>query len=192
MSAWSDLAADVSRYRDPQRSKDYYFLFEQGVWALVAYRFGRWAIGVKVPFVRRLLRALAFIGFKASEIVTGISLPPKAQIGRGFYVGHFGYVLINAEAAIGERCSVGPGVMIAARGGGAPGAPVLGDDVYVGSGAKILGGVRVGSGARIGANSVVIHDVPAGATAVGVPARVVRSRGLESSDETPPLPEVPR
>lgn len=186
------MAADVRRYRDPQRPNDFYFLFEQGVWALAAYRFGHWAVGVEVPIVGRALRILAFALFKASEIVTGISLPPKAKIAGGFYVGHFGYTLVHPDAIIGEGCSLGPGVLVGAfPGAGRPGGgATLGDGVYVGSGSKIIGPVTIGSGAKIGANSVVLKDVPEGATVVGIPARIVQSRRAGNNGDRSTDPAV--
>ena len=86
---------------------------------------------------------------------------------------------------MGERCSISHGVTIGVLGGHRPGVPRLGNDVYVGAGAKILGPVTIGDGAIIGANAVVLKDVPAGATAVGVPARIKRKRanGTSASGE---------
>jgi serine O-acetyltransferase len=178
VSAWRDFTRDVARYTELKGSASrLYLVFEQGLWALAVYRFGRWARDVRVPLLGRLLRGVAFLVFKGVEIATGISLPPSATIGAGLHVGHFGGIIVHSDAILGERCAIGPGVVIGARGQGVAGTPVLGDGVYVGVGAKILGPVTIGSDVRIGANSVVISDLPDHATAVGIPARIVRILG---------------
>lgn len=114
---------------------------------------------------------------KGVEVAAGISVPASVDIGPGLYIGHFGQVIVHPDTRAGRNLSIGQGVTLGTRGGGTSGAPVLGDDVYIGVGAKILGPVHIGDGARIGANAVVLDDVPAGATAVGIPARVVKQRG---------------
>ena len=124
----------------------------------------------------RSSKAAYLVGFKVIESVTGVSLPAHARIGKGFYIGHFGNIIVHPDTVMGERCSISHGVTIGVLGGGRPGVPRLGNDVYIGAGAKILGPVTIGDGATIGANAVVLEDVPAGATAVGVPARVVTKR----------------
>jgi serine O-acetyltransferase len=92
----------------------------------------------------------------------------KARFGPGFVLVHPIGVVINSAVRGGSNISLESGVVIGDNRGG---VPVLGNDVFVGSGAKIIGGLTIGSGARVGANAVVLHDVPAGATAVGIPAR---------------------
>ncbi len=171
---WPNLRADVQRYKGLAGASLLYVLFEQGLWAITVYRFGRWVRGVKVPVVSLLLKLFAFLLFKMCEIWTGISLPASARIGKGFYIGHFGGIILHSDVQIGENCSVGPGVLLGTRGLGNKGVPVLGDTVYVGAGAKILGGIKIGNNARIGANAVVLTDVPDGASAVGVPARILK------------------
>jgi serine O-acetyltransferase len=114
-----------------------------------------------------MCEALMFILFKCV-------LPLRAEIGEGTRFGHRGIaVIVNPRARIGRRCLIRPQVVIGGAGDGSHGVPVLGDDVEIGVGAKILGGIRIGDGARIGANAVVLADVPAGAVAVGVPARII-------------------
>lgn len=145
----------------------------QGIWALAVYRFGAWAHRLRIPVFASFLKVIYFLLQKMIEIVTGISISSTATIGDGLYIGHFGGIFINASARVGRNCSIGTGVTIGTRGLGRRGAPVIGDNVFIGVGAKVLGAVTVGSNSRIGANAVVINDVPEGATAVGVPARVV-------------------
>ncbi len=163
---------DIQRYRGLE-SHAFYLIFEQGLWAIAVYRLGRWARSFQIPLLSWVLRLLAFLLFKMTEVMTGISLPASAQIGKGFYVGHFGGIILHSDVKMGEHCSIGPGVVIGTRGNGSKGAPEIGNDVYIGVGAKILGAVKIGDRAKIGANAVVLNDVPAGATAVGIPAKTL-------------------
>lgn len=135
----------------------------------------------RVPLLPRLLCAV-------NRIVFAAVVPPGAQLGRGVLLGYKGLgIVIHRRAVIGDRANIGAHVTIGGR-GDYQGVPVIEDDVLIGTGAKILAPVRVGKGARIGANAVVLHDVPAGATAVGVPARIAgpRPAGLADTghDET--------
>lgn len=168
------LVQDIKRYTiGLPRKQVPFLLFEQGIWSLAVYRFGRWTRSLRLPVVSQLSRATAFFLFKLAEIVTGISLPPSAKIGAGFYIGHFGPVILHGDVVIGRDCSVGPCVVIGTRGRGRAGAPVLGNGVYVGVGAKVLGAIKVGDSVNIGANAVVLTDVPDGSTVVGVPGRLI-------------------
>jgi len=108
--------------------------------------------------------------------LTGISIPKSARVGPGLRIYHFGNIIVHADAEIGADCVLRHGVTIGNRHEGGP-VPVIEDGVELGAYAQVLGGVRVGRGARIGAMSVVLNDVPAGATAVGIPARVVEPAG---------------
>lgn len=132
--------------------------------------------------VARLLRVKGLSPFASffdmlNYLVFGCVVPSHAKIGKGTHIEHRGIsVVINRKAIIGERCSVGAQVVIGGKGKEVPGAPIIGDDVYLGAGAKILGEVRIGDRAIIGANSVVLSDVPPDATAVGIPARILPAK----------------
>jgi serine O-acetyltransferase len=99
-------------------------------------------------------------------------LPVDARIGPGLRIYHFGNIFIHSATIIGRNCTLRQGVTIGNRLPDGP-APVLGDDVELGAYAQVLGDVRIGNGAKIGAMTVVLCDVPAGATAIGIPARIV-------------------
>ena len=170
-----NFKCDLKKYQSLE-SNGIYLFFEQGLWAIAIYRFGRWTRSIKIPIISFLFKFLAFLLFKLTEMMTGISLPASAQIGKGFYVGHFGSIILHSDVKIGENCSLGPGVLIGTRGGGDKGVPVIGNDVYIGVGAKVLGGIRIGDRAKIGANAVVLQDVPDDATAVGIPARILKAK----------------
>lgn len=114
------------------------------------------------------------------EIKYGIEVPSRTLIGPGLYFGHCGGIVINSAAVIGRNCNVSHDVTIGQTNRGSKqGCPTIGDDVYVGPGAKIVGRITIGSRAAIGANAVVTSDVPAGAVAAGIPARVISMSGSE-------------
>ncbi|MDY0062438.1 MAG: serine acetyltransferase [Myxococcota bacterium] len=172
-SLWQDLRVAYARQEDAASWKRALRVAtSQGVWALGVYRYGRWLRQQRHPAFR-LVRPSHFVLNKAAEILTGIKIFPDVTIGRGCYLHNFGGVVINGD--VGEECVLVQGAQLLSRADGRGGArPRLGRRVYVGAGAKILGGVVIGDGAKIGANAVVLQSVPAGATAVGVPARIIR------------------
>ncbi|MCR4337150.1 MAG: serine O-acetyltransferase [Candidatus Omnitrophica bacterium] len=171
-----NLSADIQRYiKDPHDRRNIYLVFEQGIWALVVYRFGRWVHSIHIPLISFILKLIAFLLFKLTEILTGISIPASTDIKKGLYIGHFGGIIIHSDVKIGENCSIGPGVVIGTRGLGKEGAPTLGNHVYVGTGAKILGKILIGDNVRIGANAVVLIDVPDNATVTGIPAKIIKT-----------------
>jgi serine O-acetyltransferase len=161
-----DFKADLARY--PGRP----FLKEQSIWAVLVYRFGRRVMNSPPGWVRSLRLKLYWLLFRFVETVTGISLPLDARIGPGLRIYHFGNIFVNANAIIGRNCTLRQGVTIGNRIENGP-SPVIEDDVEFGAYAQALGGIRISKGAKIGAMSVVLRDVPAGATAVGIPARIV-------------------
>lgn len=120
-----------------------------------------------------VLCKLAVIRHRFWSAVTGADIPINSRLGPGLLIPHPTGIVIHPDAEIGPNCLIFSCVTIGTR--GPRGIPVLGRNVDVGSGAKILGGVRIGDGAVIGANAVVLSDVRAGATVVGIPAREIRS-----------------
>lgn len=174
-----NLKADIKRYiRDPKDRRNIFLLFEQGIWAIIVYRFGRWVYSFNIPLVSLILKIIAFFWFKSIEITTGISIPASANIKKGLYVGHFGTIILHSDVEIGENCSIGPGVIIGTRGVGVDGVPVIGNNVYIGTGAKVLGGIYIGNNVRIGANSVVLKSIPDNCTVVGIPAEIVKGKDI--------------
>ena len=169
-----NFKADIARYTKLEKS--IYTFFEQGLWAIAVYRFGREVRKAKLPIISTILKLIAFFLFKLIEIFTGISLPASAQIGKGLYVGHFGGIILHSDVIIGENCSVGPGVVIGTRGGGRKGVPVIGNNVYIGVGAKVLGNITIGNNVKIGANAVVLTDIPDDSTVGGIPAKIIRQK----------------
>ncbi len=107
-----------------------------------------------------------------SEWILGIELRPRTNVGAGLTVYHGYGLVVNTDTVIGERCVLRNGVTIGHRFPGGP-CPRIGDDVQIGAHATIIGGIHLANGCKVGAGSVVVNDVPEGATVVGVPARRV-------------------
>ena len=153
----------------------------QGFWVMLVYRFGRWRYNIKPALLRKFLSAIYKILYKLVQILTGIELPCEVPLGRGFVIEHSGGIVISGYARFGNNCRIRNGVVIGLARIEEPGAPQLGDDVDVGAGAKLLGNIRICNHVRIGANAVVICDVPDNCIAVGVPA-VIKPRKREQRD----------
>jgi serine O-acetyltransferase len=144
----------------------------QGFWVMAVYRFGRWRYGVH-PAALRVPLSFVYKALKlASQIVTGIDLPCEVILGRRFRIEHFGGIIISGDAEFGDDCTVRNGVTIGLRRTKERGAPVFGSRVDIGTGAVIIGPIRVGDDVSIGANAVVLTDVPSNSIAVGVPALI--------------------
>lgn len=147
----------------------------QGFWALLVYRFGRWRYTLRPALIRKPMSALYKLLFKLVQILTGIELPCEVEIGRNFVIDHFGGIVISGYARFGDDCRIRTGVVVGLSRVDDPCAPVIGNNVDIGAGAKVLGRITIGDNVIIGANAVVLRDVPPNSYAVGVPA-VVRPR----------------
>ncbi len=148
-----------------------------GVHAVAVHRLSHLLWRLRLRLIARLLSQI-------TRWLTGIEIHPGAHIGKRFFIDHGMGVVIGETAEIGDDCTLYHGVTL----GGTTWKqekrhPTLGNDVVVGAGAKVLGPVVIGEGARIGSNSVVVKDVPAGATVVGIPGRVVVPRDDEKSEQ---------
>ncbi len=162
-----DWEADLARY--PRRP----WLKEQSIWAIAVYRFGRRVDRRRPGIVRSVLEKVYWLLFRITETLTGIGIPKSVRVGPGLKIWHFGNIFVHADSVLGANCTLRQGVTIGNREDDGP-APVLEDDVELGAYAQVLGGIRVGRGAKVGAMSVVLVDVPPGAVAVGVPARIIQ------------------
>lgn len=112
------------------------------------------------------------------HISYGMQISIDANIGRGFYIGHFGGITVSPEAKIGNNCNISQGVTIGlSTRGKNRGAPRIGDNCYIAPGAKIIGNIKIGNNVAIGANAVVVKDIPDNAVAVGIPAIVISYNG---------------
>jgi serine O-acetyltransferase len=174
---------DATLARDPAaRSRLEVVLCYPGFQALLYYRVAHWL------WQRRWYLAGRFVSH-LGRVLTGIEVHPGARIGRRLFIDHGMGVVIGETAEIGDDCTLYHGVTLGGtrptrEQGGQKRHPTIGNNVIVGSGAQVLGPFRVGDGARIGAASVVLKEVPEGATMVGNPARQV---GRRAAEDAPPV-----
>jgi len=152
----------------------------QGFWVMIVYRFGRWRYGVRPAVLRKLCSLIYKMLYKLVQITTGIELPCEVVVGRNFIIDHFGGIVISGFARFGDNCRIRDGVVVGLRRVGENSAPTIGNNVDIGSGAKLLGPIRIGNNVLIGANAVVLCDVPDNSIAVGVPAIVKPRRRYEA------------
>jgi serine O-acetyltransferase len=147
-----------------------------GFWALLVYRFGHARFRIK----NRVLRApwtLVYVIFnKFTEIVCGITIGSRAVIGRRLCIEHHGCIVVHGETVIGDDCVIRHGVTLGNSGeSDLLGAPRLGNRVQMGAGAKIIGRITIGDNVIIGANAVVVADVPSNCVVGGVPAKIIKT-----------------
>jgi serine O-acetyltransferase len=148
-----------------------------GFRAVAIQRFGVWRMSIQPLLLRAPFSIVYRSLYRKVRNTYGIDLPYSVQLGRRVVVEHQGAIVIHGNCIIGDDCIIRQGVTLGNRYLDRPlEAPVLGDRVNVGAGAKILGQVHLGDGANIGANAVVLKDVPAGETAVGIPAQILKSK----------------
>ncbi len=171
-SLFNDIVQDLSRKAEwyscaPDRRSLIRMAFSDGSSAQILYRMMRWC---QTHHLKPMAMVLYRINAGWSKAIIGRG----AEIGPGLVILHSIGVVINSEVRAGRNLVLEHGVTLGAEKGQ---SPVLGDDVFIGVGAVVIGGVRIGDRAKIGANAVVTKDVPDGATAVGVPAKVVRIDG---------------
>ena len=146
-----------------------------GFRAVAVHRFGTWRMGVQSKVLRAPLSLLYRWAFRHCRNVYGIELPYTVALGRRVIVEHQGGIVVHGATVIGDDCIIRQNCTLGIRSLDAlDAAPILGRRVNVGAGAAILGRVTIGDDAAIGANAVVLADVPAGALAAGVPARILR------------------
>ena len=171
----SSLIADfrIIFERDPAARNWLEVLFcYPGLQVLVFHRLSHWLYHLGIPFIPRLISHLA-------RFFTGIEIHPGAQIGKGVFIDHGMGVVVGETAIIGDYALIYQGVTLGGTGKeSGKRHPTLGENVVVGSGAKVLGNIHIGNNVRIGAGSVVLRDVPSDCTVVGVPGRVIYRSGV--------------
>ena len=168
------LLEDIRAYKhnDPAaRSVAEVLLLYNGLHATIDYRIAHW---LHIHHLRFLARAIS----QWSKMWTGIEIHPGAKIGRRLVIDHGTGIVIGETAEIGDDCLLYQGVTLGGTGKDTGKRhPTIGNNVLIGTGAKVLGPFKVGDNSRIAANSVVLREVPPDCTAVGIPARIVRRRG---------------
>jgi len=145
-----------------------------GFWALQVYRFGHLRYRFQSKLIRIPLGIIHLVLEKLAEIVCGVTIGVSAKIGRRLIIEHSGGIVVHGSTEIGDDCIIRQGVTLGNQRLDDPlGAPKLGHRVNVGAGAKVLGRIVIGNNVDIGANAVVITDVPDNSIAVGIPARIL-------------------
>ena len=158
-----------------------------GFRAVAVCRFGQWRMGVRSKILRAPFSFLYRMLYRHVRNLYGIELPYTVSLGRRVVFEHQSGIVIHGYSRIGDECVIRQGVTLGNRRPDEPhAAPILLNRVNVGAGAKIIGQLTIGDGAQIGANAVVLEDVPAGAMAVGVPAKIVE----RAIGETPNAPQA--
>ncbi len=174
---WELLIQDAQRWVDPEKIVDASYVTRKltrqlmrrhmGLRAMFWFRFGQWGRQSGIPGMIGTTMRILYKGY-------GLEISPKIPVGGGLYIAHTVGTVIHARS-IGRNLSVISAVTVGLRNEHI--FPTLGNDVFIGAGARVLGDIYVGDDAVIGANAVVIKDVPAGATVVGIPAKVIHING---------------
>ncbi|OBK19410.1 serine O-acetyltransferase [Mycobacterium asiaticum] len=174
----------AARERDPAEPTVLEVVFAYpGVHAIWGHRINHWLWQRGVRLLARTLSEL-------NRILTGVDIHPGAQLGPGLFIDHATGVVIGETAEVGEDVTIFHGVTLGGTGRDrGKRHPTIGDRVTIGAGAKILGAIKIGDDSRIGANSVVVKEVPSSAVVVGVPGQVVSRPGPASEDESK-LPDL--
>src|SRR3989338_6464658 len=160
--------------RDPAATSFFeVLLLYSGLHAIIFYRISHALLKLKIPVIPRWLSQIG-------RFFTGIEIHPGAEIGSGLFIDHGMGAVIGETSIIGDNVTLYQGVTLGGTGKElGKRHPTLGSNVVVGTGAKVLGNIKVGDGVMIGANAVVVKDIPADSTVVGVPGRVVKKEGKE-------------
>jgi len=172
-------------YSDYQKYKKYgsnFFVilfFTQGFWATFQYRLAHYCfIHITWQPFRFIFKSILFLWQKGIEITTGISIPASTKIGHSFYIAHFGGIILNSNAIIGDNCNISQGTTIGVSGlGENRGVPTIGNNVYIGANSVIAGKISIGNNVLIGACSLVNKSLLDDSVVIGVPALVISQKG---------------
>ena len=174
-----DEMAVIQRDDPVKPSRSSVFFLYPSIRAMRYYRAANWLWRRDWKFLARYLSQRA-------RKLTGIEIHPGAAIGRRLFIDHGMGVVIGETAVVGDDCTIYHGVTLGSPGGlNGKRHPTLGNNVFVGAGAQIMGNITIGDNVKIGANAVVLKDVPANATAVGVPARIILHKGEKDEKAKP-------
>ena len=165
MNLFKEIKEDLKTY-DGNR-------WAPGYRVMRVYRFGRWRYKFSNPLLRKPLSLLYKILYRRIISITGIELPCEVPVGSGTRIDHHSDIIISGYAKIGENCIIRNGVTIGLKNIEKPVAPIIGNNVNIGSGAKLLGEITIGNNVTIGANAVVLKNIPDNSLVVGIPAKII-------------------
>lgn len=163
-------------------------------WAMLLFRFGQWSLALRFAPVRWITGKAYGLVRVFSPIFTGVAIDRGMRVGRRFHMIHAGGIVVHPDVTFGDRCAIMHGVTVGTN-MDRQGVPRIGNDVFIGTGAVVIGNIRIGDGALIAANSLVFFDVPEDALAMGVPAIIypnksrLRRPGSEAAGMTRPEAE---
>lgn len=154
-------------------------IFYWTTWPIIDYRFNHWVyFKVKIPLIKQVLQVIGFFSHRFISTFLTVEISERAFIGKGLFIAHFGDIVIGHSTVIGNYLSIHQGVTFGGAGRGTDfGSPAIGDRVYIGAGAKIIGKITLGNDVAIGCNAVVTKNFPNKVTIVGVPAKVINNDG---------------
>ena len=179
MTVFQLIKSDYHKYKKYGSGFFGIVFLTQGFWAIFQYRIARYLFTTFTmqPF-RLIVKLWMLIWKKQMEILTGISIPATARIGHSFYIGHYGGIIFNDDVVLGDNCNIAQGVTLGISGWGEKrGVPIIGNNVFIGPNATIVGKISIGDGAMICANSFVNADVETSTTMMGVPATPISQKG---------------
>ena len=181
MGTWALIQSDYRKIRKYGENFFSIVLLTQGFSAMFQYRVAHSIYYAKIPWIlRKFLQVFMLLWQKWIEVTTGICIPASVTIGHSFYIAHFGAIIMNRHTVVGDNCNISQGVTIGVSGrGDKRGVPVIGNNVYIGVNAVIVGNIKVGNNVLIAANSLVNKDVPDNAVVIGVPAVIVSYNGSQ-------------
>lgn len=159
-------------HKDSWFNRNIRVYLEPGTIAVIVYRYGHWVNSVRVPVLKQLLRLPYMLGKTLVVVCFGIFIPSQFKCGRGFAIHNFSGIFIPRTTA-GDNLIVFQNVTVGHLRGQGGRAPRLGNNVFLGAGAKVMGDIDIGDNVVVGANSLVMSDVPNDCTVVGVPARII-------------------
>jgi len=175
---WADILRTYEYLQGGRLRRTVNCLRSPGVQAVIVFRFGQW-LDSQASLLKLLLNPIYFVLNGLVQIMWGIELPRSATIGPGFYIGHFGGITIAPGVTIGRDCNISQDLTIGLSGQGEKaGVPTIGNNVYIGPGARIFGRISIGNNVKIGANAVIYKDVPDNAIVVLDPGfKIVSYKG---------------
>jgi len=160
----------------PNLKEDYRIyghMMSAALWVMAVYRYGRWVETLRFKIVRKIFDKIYWFFYNLVSTFTGVHLPRRVTLGKTFHIIHAGSIVIHPKTIIGDHVGIMHEVTIGSR--GTYGAPVIGNNVFIGVGAKILGEITIGDNVDIGANAVVLKDIPSNSLVVGIPGRIIEN-----------------